>query len=161
MRIFIDAVVGLMLVALLAGAVWYKRTDQADRQLRETTRAEVRRFQQQIALQSTLAKVAHTDRGYPESVNPEWFQGVLPANPLLDTMHPWLELADATQKTLLHPPDRVAHDEKSAKFWYNPYLGVVRARVPVQVSDTATLELYNYVNDCNLPDLFANGGQRR
>lgn len=155
MRLLMDTVVALMLVALLGGVMWQQRTDQEVKSNRDLARAEVRRFQQQIALQSALAKVERNERGYPETVDPDWFMGNLPANPLLDFNHPWLEVAGPDQKQLAHPLDRVANAPGIAKFWYNPHMGVLRARVPAEASDAAAIDLYNYINDSALPDLFA------
>ena len=157
MRLFMDSVIALMLTAILAGVVWYKKVDQNNHAMRETARTEVRRFQQQISLQSALAKVERNDRGYPVTVDPDWFNGSLPANPLLGVNHPWLEVAGAEQKDLIHPPNRVAGSSLIAKFWYNPHTGMVRARVPAEVSDQAALEMYNFVNESALPDLFTDG----
>src|SRR5687767_3012362 len=106
MRLFMDSVVALMLVALLAGVIWHTRTDQTVKQDRDLAKSELHRVQQQIALQSALAKVQRNERGYPESIDPNWFQGALPNNPLLDVAHPWLEIAGPDQKDLIHPPDR-------------------------------------------------------
>jgi hypothetical protein len=156
MRLFMDTVVALMLVGLLAGVVWHNRTTQSTTQERELAKTEVQRFQQQILLQSALARVPRNDRGYPESIDPNWFQGNLPVNPMLDVQHPWLEIAGPEQKDLIHPLDRVAATKNTAKYWYNPNTGVVRARVPAGVSDAAALDLYNHINDCYLPELFAD-----
>ena len=157
MRLVLDTLVALMLAAILVGLVFHTRTDRDEDQLRENTRLELIRFQQQISLQSALAKVERTERGYPITVDPGWFQGNLPVNSLLGPEHPWVEIASPEQKDLLHPQERVASHKGLAKFWYNPWLGVVRARVPVGMSDGASLDLYNYVNDASLPDLFADG----
>lgn len=157
MRLILDTLVALMLAAILVGVVFHSRTDREIDQTRQTARLELRRFQQQIALQSTLGKVERTERGYPVTIDPEWFQGTLPSNPLLGPEHPWVEVAGPDQMDLAHPTERVASSKSIAKFWYNPHLGVVRARVPVGMSDDASLELYNFVNDANLPDLFASG----
>lgn len=157
MRLFMDCVVALLLVALLGGVVWHSRTDRTVQADRGTARNEVRRFQQQIALQSALAKVQRNERGYPETVDPDWFQGNLPSNALLGVGHPWLEIAGPEQRDLIHPLDRVATGKNVAKFWYNPYTGTVRARVPALMSDATALDLYNFINDCNLSDLFADG----
>jgi hypothetical protein len=43
-------------------------------------------------------------------------------------------------------------------FWYNPALGVVRARVPRTLSDAEALELYNEVNGTRLQELTALAG---
>lgn len=160
MRLLLDTLVALMLAAILVGVVFQSRTDSQVDQARETTRLELRRFQQQIALQSALAKVERTERGYPVTIDPQWFQGSLPSNPLLGPEHPWVEIASPEQEDFMHPQERVASNKGIAKFWYNPHTGVVRARVPVGMSDNASLELYNFVNDASLPDLFADGTRK-
>jgi hypothetical protein len=160
MRLLLDTLVALMLAAILVGLVFHNHAGREGDQVRETTRIELRRFQQQIALQSTIAKVERTERGYPITVDPAWFQGSLPMNPLLGPEHPWVEIASAEQKNLMHPQERVASNKGLAKFWYNPAQGVVRARVPVGMSDAASLELYNFVNDTALTDLFADGTKK-
>jgi type II secretory pathway component PulJ len=154
MRILIDGMIAVMVLAILAGMTWHSNATRAQNQQRELTRAEVRRFQQQIALQSALAQVERNERGYPGRVEPNWFQGKLPVNPLVDVDHPWLEIAGPEQKGLTHPPQRVAASPVLAKFWYNPSNGIVRARVPSSLSDAGALELYNFINDANLTDLF-------
>jgi hypothetical protein len=160
MRLFMDCVIALLLVGFLAGVLWHTRTDYNSKHGRDLAKSEVHRFQQQIALQSALGKVTLNERRYPETIDPAWFQGVLPNNPLLEVGHPWLEIAGPEQRGLLHPPDRVATAKDKAKFWYNPHTGVVRARVPAGVSDKASLDLYNHINDCFLPELFANGAAK-
>lgn len=157
MRLFMDAVVALMLLALLAGVVWYNKQDNVQQKDRETARSECRRFQQQIALQSALARGDRNERGYPETIDPAWFQGVNPNNPLVNPVNPWVQVAGPEHKYLLHPPDPVCATKSIAKFWYNPYMGVVRARVPSGFSDAASLELYNFINDCQLTELFPDG----
>lgn len=161
MRLFMDSMVALMLAAILAVVVLYNRSTNDAMAQREFARAEVRRFTQQIALQTALSQVQRNERGYPASVDVEWFAGKLPANPLLDIDHPWLEVAGAEQHDLLHPPERSAGSAVLAKFWYNPSNGLVRARVPTGLSDAATLQMYNFINDCELPELFADGSEHR
>lgn len=155
MRLVMDMLIALLLTSMLIGAMWEHRANHIEQQHRDLTRNEVRRFQQQIALQAALAQVENNERGYPATIDPAWFQGSLPANPLLDASHPWVEIADPSQRDLVHPLDRVATSRSQAKFWYNPANGCVRARVPGGLSDSTSLFIYNYVNDCNLPDLFA------
>ena len=36
-------------------------------------------------------------------------------------------------------------------------MGRVRARVPAGIPDSKALKMYNYINDCALPNLFAEG----
>jgi hypothetical protein len=154
MRLILDTLVALMLVGILAGLVIYHRDARDVQAQHDFARDEVRRFQQQIHLHTALSAGENRERGYPASIDPDWFQGNLPVNPLLGPEHPWLEVAGPSNRQALHPADLVAADQNTASFWYNPAMGVVRARVPVGVSDARALELYNYVNDCSLSTLF-------
>ncbi|MCI0629649.1 MAG: hypothetical protein L0Y44_03230 [Phycisphaerales bacterium] len=160
MRLFMDAMIALMLLALLGGLFWQHRTTKTAERVRDEAKAEVYRFQQQIHLQSALAKVPRNERGYPETVDPDWFNGNLPMNPLLESGHPWLEVASPDQRDLIHPPDRIATDKSVPMFWYNPHTGYIRTRVPPSMSDDASVELYNYINGSFLTELFASGAEK-
>jgi hypothetical protein len=98
------------------------------------------------ALRAALRDVPVSSRGYPLTIDPEWFEGTLPWNDLLGPSQPWLELAHQDQKDLVHPPDPFVIERTQAGFWYNPHTGHVRARVPAQASESASVELYNRVN---------------
>jgi type II secretory pathway pseudopilin PulG len=154
MRQMMDVLVALMLAGLLAGAVMYTHHGRSQTAMKDRARDELRRFQQQISLQTALEQTELNDAGFPATVDPAWFNGALPANPLLSTSHPWVEVADSSQRAQAHPTDVVPRDGKSARFWYNPYRGIVRARVPAGISDTATLDIYNHVNEVALDDLY-------
>ncbi|MHC4416462.1 MAG: hypothetical protein ACYS0G_14410 [Planctomycetota bacterium] len=153
----IDTLVALMLTGLLAGVVFHTRVERKMDEKIVLARAEVRRFQSQLNLQAALEKVELTQRGYPATVEPEWFLGDLPANPLLGPGHPWLEIAGKAHSNLDHPELRTASDHSVAQFWYNPYRGSLRARVPSGISDATALELYNRINECNLTSLVSAG----
>lgn len=155
MRLVIDSLVALMLTALLASIVLSNRGEQDWYQDIEVATVDLHRLQREIYLQAALADVPLSDRGFPITVDPEWFQGSLPRNPLLGPDHPWLEVASAVHQHLMHPPKRMAADRSTAKFWYNPQFGVVRARVSSELSEEEALALYNQVNGCRLPNLFA------
>lgn len=160
MRWVVDSLVALMIAGIVTGVVLHVRQREQFELSREIVRGDIQRFRQQINLQTAMSKVELTEQGYPATIDPEWFttdDGGLPMNPLLDDQHPWLELAGPSQALLVHPPNRTASSRRFAKFWYNPYTGAVRARVPVGVSDSETLELYNYINNCDLGSLFASG----
>jgi hypothetical protein len=86
-----------------------------------------------------------------------------PRNHLLTGDRPWVELAPVEDADRDHPADPVAFDldgHKSASFWYNPYRGVVRARVAPQINEQETLALYNRVNGVFLATLAPEGGLR-
>jgi hypothetical protein len=154
MRIVIDSLVAVMLAAVLAGVVFYERTEESLENESAEARASVTRITRQAKLHAVMGQTQVNERGHATSISPEWFAGSLPENPLLNDAHPWLEVASPSQKTLSHPPDRVARDTRTAKFWYNPANGQVRARVPMTVSDERALALYNRVNDSQLSSLF-------
>jgi type II secretory pathway pseudopilin PulG len=155
MRLLIDSLVALMLAGVLAGVLLQERAAQSEDEQLETLREETRRFQRQVMLESAMGGVQKNESGYPVSINPEWFGEQLPSNPLLADVHPWLEMAGPDQRALDHPPDRTATRPEQARFWYNPWKGRVRARVPRSATDAEAVELYNYANDCQLPSIFA------
>ena len=117
---------------------------------------EVSRFQNQIHLQAALANADGPSSGSrpPESIDPKWFDGNHPVNPLLGPLHPWVEIEEPGYPERLHPLNLTAPDERSAQFWYNPGNGLVRARVPRGISDAKTLRTYNEINDSTLTSLF-------
>ena len=154
MRILLDTLIAVMLVGVLAGFVLYQRNENDVEKDMQTTRAEVHRMQREVALQSSLEKVERNERGYPLTIDPQWFGFALPKNDLLPEGHPWLEIAGPMEKDLDHPPVRVAYDRSLAKFWYNPSTGMVRARIPGNQPDPDLLKMYNAVNDCSLPNLY-------
>ena len=157
MRFLIDILVGLMLLGLAAGAFLHFRTSNNTANRTERTRMELRRFQSQLDLKAALGEAELSTAGFPLDINIEWFGDSLPSNPLLPLGHPWVEIAPESQQSLDHPLDRSATDRSLAQFWYNPYRGALRARVPSKGTDTETLILYNTVNDSSLPGLFAAG----
>ena len=65
-----------------------------------------------------------------------------------------MDLATRDEADLDNPMVKMTADPRLAGFWYNPHLGVVRARVPVMVSDVESLELYNRVNGTRLASIF-------
>ena len=155
MRTLLNILVAVMLAGILVGVVMIRSTEGIKQDQIRTARDEVRRFQRQITFQTTVADVELTAEGYPVSADPKWFQGNLPENPLLKAGHPWVEIAGRNERSRLHPLDLVVRDAAAAQFWYNPYQGIVRARVPADISDARALEFYNQVNDSSLGGVFS------
>lgn len=154
MRLLKDTLIALMLVAILTMVLWHNQDEREHRDEIGAVRLSVQAIQSEVLLQSALANVELSERGYPATIDPEWFDRPLPNNKLLSNSHPWVEIAGPRQRNLRHPPDRIATDGSLAKFWYNPSTGVVRARVPSSVSDAAALKLYNAINDTDLTAIF-------
>ena len=155
MRVILDSLGVLMLVGVLAGMAMHFRQEKDTQQRLELARSETERFRSQIMLRTALGEVELTQRGYPATIQPEWFPARLPHNPLLPEGHPWVEIAETTNIDLQHPRRRIASNREVAQFWYNPHTGIVRARAPGDVSDARALRLYNYINDTELSNIFA------
>ena len=155
MRTLLNILVVVMLVGILVGVVMIRSNKGIKQDQIRTARDEVHRFQRQITLQATMAEVELTAEGYPLTADPNWFYGNLPQNLLIEAGHPWVEIAGRNDRSLLHPLDLVVRDAAAAQFWYNPYKGIVRARVPADISDAIALEIYNQVNDSSLGGVFS------
>ena len=153
MRLIIDTMVALTLVAVLGGIALHSHHEKQMDQGAEMARGELRRFQSQVMLQAALENVPLTRHGYPASVDPAWFGGNLPVNPLLEAGHDLVDVAPETEADADHTRERTATGRSVPQFWYNAYKGLVRARVPDDVSEATALRLYNRVNDCNLTSL--------
>lgn len=153
MRLVIDSLVAVMLAAVLAGVIIHNREQDEQMLAVETTRTSLRQIDRQLALRIALEQVDLTDTGHPRTIDPSWFQGELPRNMLLDAARPWMDIAGLEDRDRVHPLNIAATDGKVAAFWYNPYQGVVRARVPQALTDREMLDLYNRVNATKLESM--------
>lgn len=153
MRLLINAMVLLMLAGVLIGATVLYKQDAAALEAMRQTQDSLNRLNVVIRKQSALAVVE--GRRFPETIDPTWFEAQsAPINALLEPGHAWVEIAPLEERDLLHPRTKATTDKSIAQFWYNPELGVIRARVPMDVSDATTLALYNDVNGSHLLSLF-------
>ena len=146
MRVVIDTLVALMIAGVLAGVVLHHRSKDDHIADAAGARETVNRIQRELTLKGSLGSVETTRQGFPVSVDPTWFGEMIPINPLLDTDRPWMEIAPFKDRALDHPDVRTAMTRETASFWYNPYKGVVRARVPATLTDAAARSLYDAVN---------------
>lgn len=153
MRPLIDSLILMLVVTILIGVVSYRKaSEQREREL-ATVHQGLAEFDDKLALQSALWQTEEEDAGeFPPQVMPEWFKEGLPSNPLAAGDRPWIDIAPPDDFSD-QPPDPLAEETSQAAFWYNPNLGIVRARVPRQVSQRLTLELYNQVNGTSLQAL--------
>ncbi len=155
MRILLNILIALTLIGIGVVVVMSRQADGVKQDQIKSTKEEVRRFQRQITLQSTLADIELTSEGFPVTIDPLWFDGHLPANTLLEVGRPWVQIAGLDERASLHPIDLAARDAAAAQFWYSPYKGIVRARVPADISDKRALTIYNQVNGSRLADMFS------
>ncbi|HYE02767.1 MAG TPA: hypothetical protein VD963_05995 [Phycisphaerales bacterium] len=153
MRWLIDALLVLLLLALAAGGAWLARTHARAESEVKRAASDVRRLELEIKYRAVTRETVLNEAGWPATVDPAWFADQPPRNPLLPGDRPWIELATEDQAMLTHPPVRMAVGNE-ASFWYNPHLGVVRARVPVMVSDAEAVRLYNRLNGTSLRSIF-------
>lgn len=141
----------LVLLGSIVGLQWEDRARQLEV---ERVAGEVRRFQQVIKLHAATKGVKLTGRGWPTTIDPSWFGDDAPTNTLLSPDRPWVEVAMAEEAHLLHPNNRIASDSTVSMFWYNPYQGVIRTRIPPSISDQRALTLYNRLNRTDLISIF-------
>lgn len=147
----------ILVLFLAVGAMlsfWWgqQAIQRSEENIRETARS-VDVIAREIRVRSFSDDTIINDYGWPITIDPSWFIEAIPQNHLLDSHRPWLEVATGRQLELEHPPVRWVVDEHSSAFWYNPALGVVRARVPVSVSDRKALDQYNRINRANITTL--------
>ena len=129
----------IMVLVLLAGSGWVVThalsRDSEQQQQERRTKSAIAQIQSEIKVVAGTAGAELNGRGWPVTIDPAWFDGALPANAMLTGARPWLEVAAPDQANLKHPVVRQAVDVGTPAFWYNPGNGIVRARVPVMISD--------------------------
>ena len=157
MRRIVEVIVVLGIVGLFAWMLSFRSQHQKlDNEARFVTE-EVRRFELEIKLRAATADGTDTEltgRKWPSTIDPNWFEEP-PRNTLLSPDRPWVEVAPPEHSELTNPVMRIALSTDLASFWYNPYQGVIRARVPVTINDRQALALYNQVNRTSLTSLYA------
>lgn len=150
MRIVIDIMIGLMIVAVVAGGVvLYNREAEGERDV-ASVRVALQQLQEQAAYHTTVQSAVAGRDVLLVHLHREWFGADVPTNALLDGDRPWIDLAPPGDLGD-HPPDPVAVDISQASFWYNPTTGVFRARVAPLSSEAQTLAVYNEVNGTAMP----------
>lgn len=163
MRRIVDVVaLGLCLVVVTLAIIQQTRRASIEDVVVQTE-ISLAKFHSMLKVQATTNGVAVNGRGWPNTIEGRWFDDDPPRNYLLTGDRPWVEIAPAEEAERDHPADPVAFDtggSKAASFWYNPYRGVVRARVAPQINDEQTLAMYNRVNGVFLATLAPEGGLR-
>ncbi len=155
MRRIVDIAAVLLVVAVAAGVMYFRMERQREEATERLVFADVQRFQQEVQKRAATGEsTTNNARGWPITIEPAWFGGNPPQNPLLSSDRPWVEVAPTEQAYLLHPEVRIATDKSMAAFWYNPYQGIVRTRVPAMLNDDQALALYNRLNRCALSSIF-------
>ena len=145
MRLLIDSLLALLLLGVLAGVMWYQQSRRHQRAQVAAVRAAVQVMEREALYRAAIGEADRTPRGFAMGIDDTWFDPK-PLNALSPRLGPWLEIAVPDQADARHPACILAGARGLADFWYNPYRGIVRARVPMQISQGATVELYDQVN---------------
>lgn len=154
LRRTVNVVTIVAAIGLVGGLGYYKVEEARHQAAIDALAGDVSRFEQMVKLRAATKDVELNGRGWPVTIDPAWFDGDPPRNRLLTGDRPWVEVAGPEDAHLRDPVVRVALDERFASFWYNPYQGIVRARVPLEINDKLTLELYNTVNGTALTTIY-------
>lgn len=148
----------LMALAMVVGGWrlydWHQQQGKKEEQTIHAAQRAVDRLSQEIKYRAAMGKVELSIRGWPATLDPQWFKGNPPNNPFAAIGSAWAEVAPPEDCDLTDPPIRLVLDRSTPAFWYNPCKGIVRARVSPAVSDERALEIYNRINRTNLASLF-------
>lgn len=151
MRLLVDTVIALMLAAMLGGALLSQRQDREQLDRIAAVQQSVRAIQSQALYRAAMGEVEATPSGYSRKIDIAWFDGP-PRNILVEDegeAFQWIDYPAEDAHQAFDPTHIVASGGQ-ASFWYNPFRGIVRARVPRQFTQQATVDLYNLVNGTSL-----------
>jgi hypothetical protein len=142
----IDVLVVGSAAAALVTALHLYESKLEEQSVVDATRAALSTIRSEMGIHAAVGDVELNEFGHPTVIDPSWF-GSTPANNLLAKGNaPWLEVAHPGEYDRNHPNDPTFRGGRGAMFWYNPARGIVRARVPDQTTDEATLSLYESIN---------------
>ena len=145
MRVLIDSMIALMLVAVVVVVLVMHTSSREERRDVETVRSALERLNEQAAYHTAVQSAMAGQDTLLVHLQQGWFGENLPTNVLVGEDHPWIDLAPPGDLGT-HPPDPVATETNQAGFWYNPTTGTFRARVAPRSSEAQTLALYNEIN---------------
>lgn len=153
MRWIRDLILLLVLTGVAGGVVWWQSNRREEQARVDKTTADTQRLEREVRYRAATKAGELNARGWPITVDPAWFESDPPRNLVVSDDRPWVEIASEEDMGLQHPAERMTLDEKTAAFWYNPYQGVVRARVPVAMTDDEATALYNAVNRSSITSI--------
>jgi hypothetical protein len=141
-------VIGAAAAALVTALQLYE-SDLQDQSVIDETRAALSTIRSEVGIHSAIGDVELNEYGHPHQIDPTWFRESSVRNQLAKQNAPWIELALPAELDRNHPHDPTFRGGRGAMFWYNPIRGIIRARVPDQTTDEATLALYESINGEN------------
>jgi hypothetical protein len=156
LRTTVNVVSALGAIGLVVFISYHSSARVREKRAAQSVAAGVDKFRKVLAFRAAANETQTNGRGWPVTVDPAWFGGEPPRNVLVTPDRPWVEIATVAEASLNDPPVRMTIDNKVASFWYNPYQGVIRARVPVSISDQKSLDLYNQINGTSLDSIYGS-----
>lgn len=153
MRWIRDIALLVLLIGLGAAVVWWQQEKREEQAKLDKTTADTQRLEREVRFRAATKTGELNARGWPVTVDPAWFELDPPQNLVVSEDRPWVEIASEEEAGLLHPLVRLTLDEHKAAFWYNPYQGVIRARVPVSMTDEQATAMYNAVNRVSISSI--------
>jgi hypothetical protein len=151
MRWILEIGLAFILLLVVGFGLTQQRDDATAMSDEQTTRQALDRLYERSAYHGALQKSALQGYRFPPVIEPAWFGLELPINQTLAD-RPWLDIAPPGDVGE-HPPDPLALREDQAGFWYNPNLGVFRARVPLGKGGSDAVDRYNRLNKVALKAL--------
>lgn len=148
MRLVVDLVVLLAILAGGAGYWWTQHQQVAMRRQIDQVRQSMREIHNVAMLHGGQGDVPVHTSGYPLKIEATWF-ATPPVNGLAADHALWLAVAEPERYAATNPRNITVSDQRAA-FWYNPARGIIRARVPRQITEDATMDLYNRINATSL-----------
>lgn len=145
MRLLIDSLIAVMLVAILGAILVHYREEQTRILRYQQVHLTLASLQEQALFRGALGEVETSPTHFPLEISVSWFDNRLPTNIMVPGRQPWLDIAPPEDSSD-HPPDPVISRSDQAGFWYNPARGLFRARVMAQFTEEETLQLYNELN---------------
>lgn len=165
MRRVVDILVWLAVITVAVVVVRSRQSQQVSIATEAEVRESLSRLYERTSYFGALQTATQESRTlWPVEVMPGWFGDELPRNGLLPGVdksglhghtaaaRPWLDIAPPGDFNA-HPPDPVAVRLDQAQFWYNPNVGVFRARVAPHLGEDDALKLYNQLNGIELAAL--------
>ncbi len=150
--------VSVVLVVIVLGLSQHRDAAQAAT-AESSTRDALDRLYERAAYHGALQQSALQGFRFPPVIEPAWFGLELPTNRSTPDQ-PWIDIAPPGDMGD-HPPDPVVLREGQAGFWYNPNIGLFRARVPLGLGDRDAVERYNRLNDTSVARLPRDSDPRR
>ncbi|MEO0513893.1 MAG: hypothetical protein AAF086_01185 [Planctomycetota bacterium] len=165
MRRLVDLFVVLVVIAVAVFVVQSRRSVETSAAAPQEVQQSIARLYERASYYGALETSTRSTRTlWPVAIMPEWFGGTLPSNTMLSDVYaggspqshvyhrPWIDVAPPGDDGT-HPPDPVAVRRDQAQFWYNPNVGLFRARVPAHLGEDQALSLYNLLNGVNVAQL--------